>query len=72
MVVGSYVYKEFSRTGFAAGEELGGLTVEARRFELEMQVGKNEVAENPPAYISFIRQSRPWTGLSGATMVLPL
>ena len=53
-MVGSYVYKEFSRTGFAAGGELGGLTVEARQFGLEMQMAKIEVAENPAAYISFM------------------
>ena len=53
-MVGSYVYKEFSRTGFAAGGELGGLTVEARQFGLEMQMAKIEVAGNPAAYISFM------------------
>jgi len=40
--------------GFAAGGELGGLTVEARQFGLEMQMAKIEVAENPAAYISFM------------------
>ena len=72
IVVGSYVYKEFSRTGFAAGGELGGLTVEARRFGLEMPRRKMGVAENPDTYIFNVRESRPWTGVSGATLILLL
>jgi hypothetical protein len=40
--------------GFAAGGELGGLTVEARQFGLQMQMAKIKVAENPAAYISFM------------------
>ena len=56
--------------GFAAGGELGGLTVEARQFGLEMQMAKIEVAENPAAYISLCRQSRLWTGVLSAPIVI--